>query len=94
VRPCPLGCVQASSWNRAVPESIVFSAVTSSSGQEASTTIYTYGDDAALDQLWLQCTNGSMLACDDLFNQAPAGSDYETYGDTCGYRTAGGTWCP
>lgn len=47
----------------------------------------TYGDDAALDALWDQCQAGSGLACDQLFDQAPIGSDYEQFAGTCGNRT-------
>ncbi len=52
-----------------------------------------YGDDSALDSLWDSCEGGDMEACDDLFRDSPVGSDYEDFGDTCGGRTDGGTWC-
>jgi hypothetical protein len=32
------------------------------------------------------CFEGDMQACDDLFIETPAGSDYEAYGNTCGGR--------
>jgi hypothetical protein len=32
-----------------------------------------------------------MQACDDLYDAAEAGSDYETYGDTCAGRQPSGT---
>lgn len=44
-----------------------------------------YGDDAYLDGLWDACAEGDGLACDDLYWESPVGSDYEEYGDTCGY---------
>lgn len=44
------------------------------------------GDDPALDALWDRCAAGSGAACDELFAQAPLGSDYETFGLTCGER--------
>jgi hypothetical protein len=47
---------------------------------------HTLGDDEALDQLWHQCADGDGDACDRLFRAAPAGSDYETFGLTCGDR--------
>jgi hypothetical protein len=46
-----------------------------------------YGDDAALDALYDQCREGSGLACDQLFDQAPINSDYEAFAGTCGNRT-------
>lgn len=44
------------------------------------------GLDAALDALWVSCTDGDMPACDQLFDDSAAGSDYERYGATCGGR--------
>jgi len=46
-----------------------------------------YGEDAALDGLWDQCEAGSGLACDQLFDEAPVGSEYEEFAGTCGRRT-------
>jgi hypothetical protein len=51
----------------------------------------TYGDDAALDELWDACEAGDGQACDDLYVQAPSGSEYERFGDTCGNRFEPGT---
>lgn len=48
---------------------------------------YTYGDDPALDLLYESCSAEDMQACDTLYQQAPAGSEYEYYGATCGERT-------
>ena len=45
------------------------------------------GDDAALDALYAQCRDGVGQACDALFDQAPVGSDYESFAVTCGNRT-------
>ncbi len=45
-----------------------------------------YGDDPALDDLWRQCEQGLGAACDQLFEQAPGGSDYEAFGLNCGNR--------
>ncbi len=44
------------------------------------------GDDPALDDLWHRCQEGSGAACDQLFQQAPVGSDYESFGVSCGNR--------
>jgi hypothetical protein len=44
------------------------------------------GDDEALNALADDCYGGDMAACDELFSEAPVGSDYESYGDTCGGR--------
>ena len=52
------------------------------------------GDDPAMDALAQDCFDGDMQACDDLFMQSPAGSEYEDYGDTCaGRQPDGGTFC-
>lgn len=51
------------------------------------------GDEAPLDDLAGRCFTGDMAACDDLYFESPLGSDYETYGSTCGGRneaTVGG----
>jgi hypothetical protein len=44
------------------------------------------GTDPALDQLAQECYDAEMQSCDDLYQQAPAGSEYEAYGDTCAGR--------
>ncbi len=44
------------------------------------------GTDAALDELAQECFGADMQSCDDLYERAPAGSDYEAYGDTCAGR--------
>jgi len=44
------------------------------------------GDDPALDRLWRACEDGSGEACDQLFEDAPINSAYETFGLTCGER--------
>jgi hypothetical protein len=43
-----------------------------------------YGDDPELDALWDQCAGGDLAACDSLWFDAPFGSEYESFGDTCG----------
>lgn len=43
-------------------------------------------DDAVLDELWDGCASGDLAACDSLYLQAEPGSDYETFGGTCGLR--------
>ena len=45
------------------------------------------GDSAPLDALWDQCEQGFGRACDQLFDQALPGSEYEHFGVTCGRRT-------
>ncbi|MEO7570952.1 MAG: DUF2510 domain-containing protein [Acidimicrobiales bacterium] len=50
-------------------------------GEEGS-----YGSDPELDELYDQCEDGDFQACDDLFFDSPAGSEYEDFGDTCGER--------
>lgn len=52
------------------------------------------GADGALDKLASACFNGSMQACDDLYEaarQGPANEAYLSYGDTCAGRQAEGT---
>ena len=49
------------------------------------------GDDAAFDAAARDCFDGDMQACDDLYLEADAGSDYERYGDTCAGRQDEGT---
>ncbi|MFH5821634.1 hypothetical protein [Georgenia sp. AZ-5] len=54
----------------------------------------TYGSDPYLDELWDACADGDAQACDDLYNESPLFSEYEEFGDTCGYRFPdGGQWC-
>jgi hypothetical protein len=50
---------------------------------------FTYGDDAALDELWDACEAGDGQACDDLYFDSPLGSEYEEFGMTCGGRLEG-----
>ena len=45
-----------------------------------------YGDDPELDALWDECEAGDGAACDDLWELAPVGSEYERFGVTCGER--------
>lgn len=47
---------------------------------------FTFGDDAALDALWQACSAGDGQACDDLYWDSPIDSEYEAFGNTCGYR--------
>jgi hypothetical protein len=46
-----------------------------------------YGDDPTLDLYYEDCDAGSMMACDQLYQLAPAGTPYEYFGLTCGRRT-------
>lgn len=52
----------------------------------------TPGTEPELDALWASCAEGDMIACDDLFWASEPGSDYETFGSTCGGRTDGEQW--
>jgi len=54
---------------------------------------WAYGDDAELDALWDACGSGDLAACDSLWSSAPAGSEYEEFGRTCGDTTDGSTYC-
>ena len=46
--------------------------------------IWTFGDDAYLDDLSTLCWEDDMQACDDLYWDSLADSDYEYTGATCG----------
>ncbi|MFN3867274.1 MAG: DUF4190 domain-containing protein [Demequina sp.] len=54
-----------------------------------------YGDDPFLDALWEACDSGDDTACDELFLEAPFGSGYADFGDSCGQRGRPllQTWC-
>lgn len=45
------------------------------------------GDDPRLDLLYEACQQGSGPSCDQLFDAAPLGSEYEEFASTCGGRT-------
>ena len=47
---------------------------------------FTFGDDLALDQMWTDCEAGVGIACDQLFDESPVGSEYELFGVSCGER--------
>ena len=49
------------------------------------------GTDAAMDLYAIACFNGTMQACDNLYDQSALGSAYETFGDTCAGRQPAGT---
>jgi hypothetical protein len=46
-----------------------------------------HGQDPALDALWSSCAAGSGVACDELFDRSPIGSQYEKFALSCGGRT-------
>jgi len=45
------------------------------------------GDDPQLDLLWDACESGAGAACDQLFELAAPGSEYEEFALSCGGRT-------
>ena len=47
-----------------------------------------YGDNEVLDALYDVCATGDGAACDSLFLQSQVGTEYETFGFTCGGRFA------
>lgn len=47
---------------------------------------FNVGDDDYLDELWTGCSNGNGADCDRLWEEAPVGSIYESFGVTCGNR--------
>jgi len=48
-----------------------------------------FGENAALDQLWISCADGDLTGCDYLYFLGPPGSEYEDFGRTCGGRGEG-----
>ncbi len=52
-----------------------------------------YGDDARLDRMWDACATGDMAACDSLYEESPAFSEYEEFGRTCGNRIETDEFC-
>lgn len=53
-----------------------------------------YGDVPHYDELWASCADGDMNSCDELFYFSPPNSEYEMFGDTCGYRVPPSVdWC-
>ena len=52
-----------------------------------------YGSDSYLDRLWDECSAGDFISCDDLYDESPVGSEYEYFGDTCGYRNDPSDYC-
>jgi S1-C subfamily serine protease len=49
----------------------------------------TYGDDPYLDELWDACAAGDLVGCDTLYYDSPVGTDYESFGASCGDTGAG-----
>jgi hypothetical protein len=49
------------------------------------------GTDARMDLLAAACFNGTMQACDDLYDESPLGSAYEAFADTCAGRQPAGS---
>lgn len=54
--------------------------------QNFDTGPFNIGDDLYLDELWTSCAAGSGAACDLLWEESPVGSQYESFGVTCGNR--------
>lgn len=47
-----------------------------------------YGDDAVLDRFYDGCAAGDLRACDDLWWNAPYGSEYEAFATSCGVSSS------
>jgi hypothetical protein len=62
-------------------------------GNSPSAAYGDYGSDSYLDRLWDECDGGDFVSCDDLYEDSPAGSEYEYFGDTCGYRNEPSDYC-
>jgi hypothetical protein len=52
-----------------------------------------YGSNAELDALYDDCADGDFAACDALYQDSPAGSEYEEFADTCGERNEPSGFC-
>jgi len=76
--------------NRNAPAEYCVDIYSSSGGSSSDGS---YGSDSYLDSLWDNCSAGDFNACDDLFFDSPAGSEYEEFGDTCGYRNEPSGYC-
>jgi hypothetical protein len=50
-----------------------------------------YGDNAGCDALHDACDTADLLACNDLYWVTPPGSEYESFGATCGRRVSFGS---
>lgn len=71
--------------SKAAPSDVVVTAVPQAEFvAESADAPYSFGDDATLDALWTSCGDGDMQACDDLYQESPVGSQYESFGATCG----------
>lgn len=62
-------------------------------GDEDGETAYTDAELIYFDALQAACSAENWAACDELYRQTPSGSEYETFGDTCGGRTDGTEPC-
>ena len=67
-------------------------AMNEGSGEETPAT-FTGAETIYFDALQQACAAEDWAACDDLYFATPAGSDYETFGDTCGLRNEGAGLC-
>lgn len=65
-------------------ESATFGGCEGDRGTGGPTVVNAYGDNGGLDALYDACGDRIFDACDDLYSFAPRGSDYETFGRTCG----------
>lgn len=64
-------------------------AATSAPGGSDRPFPYAYGDDEAFDNAYDLCAAGEWAACDELGLAAPEGSEYQSFGRTCGNLTDG-----
>jgi hypothetical protein len=73
--------------NLGVPSATALTSDTGVPSTESGNLPRRFGDDPVLDALVTQCGAGVGQACDDLFDRAPIGSEYESFALTCGGRT-------
>ncbi len=62
----------------------VLTCVSAMDGGDIPDAAMNYGDDPAFDALYDACAAGDLDVCDELYLTSPIGSEYETFGSTCG----------
>lgn len=61
--------------------------------QQSSNTVTVPASGKELSTLREECAAGDMMACDQLYFEAPLGSEDEAFGNTCGERQLPGKYC-
>lgn len=64
-----------------------------SGNQQSRSTVTVPVSGKELSTLREECAAGDMMACDQLYFEAPVGSEDEAFGNTCGERQLPGKYC-